>query len=107
MRHDLRFCLRSFRRQPGFAAAAVATLAIGIGAITAIFSTVNAALLRPLPFPHAGDLFAVYTPATDGRFTLGSVSGVEIARLNTPAVSIVRASGAGRIDTTLLRDTGS
>jgi putative ABC transport system permease protein len=107
MRHDLRFCFRSFRRQPGFVTAAIATLAIGIGAVTAIFSTVNAALLRPLPFPHPEDLFAVYTPATDGRFTLGSVSGVEVARLNTPAVSIVRASGAGRVDTTLLRDDGT
>jgi putative ABC transport system permease protein len=107
MLNDLRFCLRSLRRQPGFALAAIATLAVGIGATTAIFSTVNAALLRPLPFPHPEDLFAVYTPATDGRFTLGRVSGVELVRLNTPAVSIVHAAGTGRIDTAILRDDGS
>jgi len=59
---DLKFSIRSLRRQPGFAAAAIATLAVGIGATTAIFSTVNAALLRPLPFPDPQNLFAVYTP---------------------------------------------
>jgi putative ABC transport system permease protein len=106
MRQDVRFCLRSLRRQPGFALAVVATLAVGIGATTAIFSAVNATVLRPLPFPHPEDLFAVYTPATDGRFTLGSLSGVEVMRLNTPAVSIVRAAGGQRIDTTILRDDG-
>src|SRR5260370_19613182 len=107
MLNDLRFCLRSLRRQPGFTLAAMATLAVGIGATTAIFSTVNAALLRPLPFPHPEDLFAVYTPATDGRFTLGRVSGVELVRLNTPQVSIVHAAGTGRLDTAILRDDGS
>jgi putative ABC transport system permease protein len=51
---DVRFAFRSFTKQPGFAAIAIATLALGIGANTAIFTVVNAVILEPLPFP-AGD----------------------------------------------------
>ena len=51
-----RFTLRQLRTNPGFAIAAVATLAIGIGASTAIFSLVNSILLRPLPFPDPARL---------------------------------------------------
>ena len=52
MLQDLRFALRAALGRPGFSAAAVLTLAIGLGANTAIFSVVNGVLLRPLPFPE-------------------------------------------------------
>jgi putative ABC transport system permease protein len=59
-RQDLHFALRQLRRSPGYAVAAAVTLALGIGANTAIFSLVDAALLRPLPFPDASRLVLLW-----------------------------------------------
>jgi putative ABC transport system permease protein len=56
---DGRYALRVLRKAPGFAAAAIVTLALGIAANTAIFSVVYATLLKPLPYPHAEQLFSV------------------------------------------------
>jgi putative ABC transport system permease protein len=58
---DLRYALRNLVRQPGFAATAILTAALGIGATTAIFSVVNAVVLKPLPYREPGRIVALQT----------------------------------------------
>ncbi len=103
---DLRYAVRKLSAAPAFTMAAIATLAIGIGATTAILSTVNATLLRPLPFAHPDDLIALRTRYPDGRVTTGLVAAAELARINQARGSVVGAAvfGSSPFDTTLLRE---
>ena len=57
---DVRYALRTLRRNPGFTAAALITLSLGIGAATTVFSAVHGVLLRPLPYPSAERLVRVW-----------------------------------------------
>jgi predicted permease len=66
---DVRYALRGLRRAPVFAITTIATLALGIGANTAMFSVIDALLLRPLPVHEPERLFAVYRGPTSGAFS--------------------------------------
>src|SRR5438093_6127713 len=68
--HDLRYGARGLRRRPAFTIAAVLTMAIAIGANSAVFTVVNSVLLRPLPFYDPGRLFLVSHLPTDLPFEL-------------------------------------
>lgn len=63
---DLRYSLRSLRRAPGFTAISVLTLALGIGAVTAVFAVADAALLRPFPYPDMTRIVLLGEVAADG-----------------------------------------
>jgi len=75
---DVRYGVRALARQPGFAVTALVTLALGIGAATAIFSVVNAVVLRPLPFHDADRLVAVSNHYSRAGLTGATVSGPDV-----------------------------
>src|ERR1044072_5862071 len=69
MMKDIRYAIRSLLKRPGFAAIAVITLALGIGANTAIFSLVNTVLLRSLPVERPGEIVSVAVRGKDDSFS--------------------------------------
>jgi predicted permease len=69
LRQDIAYAIRGLRRTPGFTTVALLTLAIGIGANAAIFSVVDAALLRPLPFQDPGGVVFLWNRTLDGQPT--------------------------------------
>ena len=98
---DLAYGLRSFRRNPGFSAVVVVTLALGIGATTAIFSVLNAVLLQPLPYANPDNLVRIFrnvpvvagsTGATVRRASLGT-GNLEAVRSQTQTLSHVGMLG--------------
>jgi predicted permease len=80
--HDLRFAFRSLRKSPGFTLVSILTLALGIGANTAVFSMIRGVLLRPLPYQDGERLVHLRQPA--------SLAGVENARFSVPELADYR-----------------
>ncbi len=85
---DLKYGLRSLRRTPGFAATVVLTLALGIGANTAIFSIINGVLLRPLPYPQADRIMHLRQPAVRAGVENTNFSFAEVADYRSQSTTI-------------------
>src|SRR5688500_13745033 len=105
---DLRYALRGLIGSPTFTTVALITLALGIAATTAIFSTVNATLLRPLPYPGSHELVDIRTRLVDGRVTTGLVSPAELELLKRMPAHVERVSGYfNPFEASLMRDDGT
>lgn len=94
---DMRYAFRMLRKAPGFTVVALVTLAVGIGVNTAVFTVVNALLLRPLPFPDPGGLATVTTVSTSARGTSenGAVDGKTFLAIHEHATTVDTAAQSG------------
>ncbi len=84
---DLRYALRTLRKSPGFSAAAILSLALGIGANTAVFSVIYGTLFKALPVPHPEELAAVYHQSSKGFLSSSSYPDYEFYRAHSEVFS--------------------
>jgi hypothetical protein len=97
---DLKHSLRMFWQSRGFTAAAVAALALGIGANTAIFSVVNTILLKPVPFPDPDRVVAFLNTSPEGSGGGGSPAKFQHWRSQSSVVEDVTAYRVGVVNLT-------
>jgi putative ABC transport system permease protein len=95
--NDVRFALRSFARVPGFSLVAVLTLALGIGATTAIFSVVNAVLLRPLPYESPHRLVVAHGSVADFKDVAARSTSFEGSAIWASNLYTVESGGESRL----------
>jgi predicted permease len=98
---DLRRAFRIFRLEPGFTAAAVLTLALGIGANTALFAVVEAVLLRPLPVTNAGEIVILRHRDTNTGITKEYLAVGDLIDLKTRVQTLQNLTEYGNVQTTL------
>jgi len=91
--NDLRHSLRAYRQSPGFTLTALATLALGIGVNTAVFSVVNAVLLKPIPYPDPGRMVVFVNVFPDGIYPWASPANFAHYREQTAVAQDVAAFG--------------
>jgi len=92
---DIRYALRGLRKSPAFGTVAVLTLALGIGANTAMFSVIDAVLLRPLPYPDSGELVQIYETDSSRGAAKGPISAYDFADWQKQASLFERMSAYG------------
>src|SRR5471032_1549090 len=92
---DVKHALRMFRQNPGFTATSVSALALGIGANTAIFSVINAVILKPLPFPDADRIVVLMNSSPQGSGPAASVPKYNVWRKQTQALEDIAAYDTG------------
>ena len=96
LRQDIRYALRRLLKSPGFTIVAVVTLALGIGANTAIFSVVNGIILKPLPFPESDRLVGIYHVSEGSRVTMSGPNFTDV-RKQSQTLSDAAAIARGRV----------
>jgi putative ABC transport system permease protein len=92
---DLRFALRSLARTPGFTSIAILVIAVGIGVNTAVFSVINAVLLKPLPYPDPQALVQLVTTSSEGPYPDASIPEYNIWQQQSAIFQQVAAYGGG------------